>query len=133
MHLRFRNKLGTDPILHDIGDLLNHAQFCAKDAFFNQNENSFFLKINRFQIIKKTFFSKTKHSTEVIQCDVIIRNVEEWNIKNNAEEIDKFTILFGLHFEKGHIYFCSVEEDKGNPCYSFDCKVSEIDIEIIDR
>ncbi len=133
MHIKLIDKSLSDPILKEIGLLLNHAEVFIGQTKYDLEKKELLLNINRFPVIKKTVFSKTKHSKEAIKCQVVIRNIEDCKIENIAKELEKITILFGFHFEKDRIYFCSAEEDHGKPCYSIDCKVSEFDIEILDK
>jgi hypothetical protein len=132
MHLRLKDKTLSDPILKEMGFLLNHAEVFVKQTEYDRKKKTLFLNLNRYPVIKKTGFSKTKHSKEAINCDVVIRKIEECNIENIAQELEAITIIFGLHFENDRIYFCSAQEGRGKPCFSIDCKVSEFDIEITD-
>jgi len=132
MYLRIKENDLSDPILKEIGYLFNHAEIFSDQAEYIPENNELSLSINRFPVVKKTILSKTKHSKEAINCEVVIRNVEKCNIEKNCKDIEMFTILFGLQFEKNRIYFSSAEEDHGEPCYSVDCMVSEFDIEIND-
>lgn len=133
MYLRLKDKTLFDPVLRDTGYLLNHAEVFIQQTEYDLENKTLSLNINRFPVIKKTAFSKTKHSKEAINCEIVIRNIEECEIENTAHELETVTILFGLHFDEGRIYFCSAQEDHGKPCYSVDCKVSEFDIEIKDK
>ena len=133
MYLRLKDETLLDPVLRDTGYLLNHAEVFIHQTEYNFESKTLSLNINRFPVIKKTAFSRTMHSKEAINCEIVIRNIEECEIENTANELDTVTILFGLQFEEGRIYFCSAQEDQGKPCYSVDCKVSAFDIEIRDR
>ena len=133
MYLRLKDKTLSDPILKDTGFLLNHAEVFVEQTKYDLEKKTLFLNLKRFPVIKKTAFSKTKHSKEAINCEVVIRNVDECNIESIAKEFETVTILFGLHFAKDRLYFCSAQEDSGKPCYSVDCRVSEFDIEITDK
>jgi hypothetical protein len=133
MHIKLIDESLTDPILKEIGLLLNHAEVFIGQTKYDFEKKKLLLNMSRFPVIKKTLFSKTKHSKEAVKCHVVIRNIEDCKIENIVKELEKITILFGFYFEKDRIYFCSAEEYHGKPCYSIDCKVSEFDIEIRDK
>lgn len=133
MYIRLRDKTLSDPVLRDTGFLLNHAEVFIHLTEYNLEKKTLLLKLNRFPIDKKTAFSKTIHSKESVNCELVIRNVEDCKIENTGHEFETVTILFGLHFDEGRIYFCSAQEDHGKPCYSVDCRVSEFDIELTDK
>ena len=77
MHLRLKDKTLSDPILKDMGFLLNHAKVSVKQTKYDPEKRTLLFNLKRFPVIKKTALSKTKHSKEAINCEVVIRNVYE--------------------------------------------------------
>jgi len=119
------------PVLTEFGRVADHARLQKDQVHHDAVSGTVTIILDRLPIVGVTWFGTTRHTHVPVQTRVTIRNVTDCQIKRPQQEMT-FTILFGLKIEEKAIYFCSVEEDHGEPLLSIDCRVSELDLEVKD-
>ncbi len=132
MKLRIQGHEIPNTLMEAIGAMANKGLLRPQDVTYQEEEGLVIFRFRRFPILRKAVFTGTRHSDTPISCRVTIHNVLSCIIKDsgNCQEI---TILFGISFKGNAVLLSSAEENRGTHCYTLECTVSEIDIEIADE
>ena len=120
-------------VLAEIGRVADHARLQTDGVRHDTVAATVTISLERLPVTGKSFFGTTHHAGAPVRTSVTIRNVTDCRIDRLSEERLTVTIIFGLKVEQNTVFMCSAEEDKGQPLFSMDCRVSELDIEIKDE
>lgn len=132
MRLRIQGPELPNTLREAIGAIANKGLLRPQDVAYDEKEGVVTFRFQRFPIVRKALFSGTCHSEVPITCRAIIRNVLSCIIKDSGL-CQEITILFGISFKGNAVLLSSAEENRGTNCYTLECTVSEIDIEIADE
>ncbi len=132
MNLRVKLHEFPETLLEAAGSIANHARLRVGDVRYNSCDHTVSFPLLRFPIVGKSLLRVTRHAKDRVDCRVTIRNVIECRIENHTEGLETIQLIFGLKIQKGEVFLSSAEEDRGIPCYTLSCRISELDIEIQD-
>jgi hypothetical protein len=131
MRLRIQADELPVTVLEAIGATANRGLLLVKEVVYRPEEQFVTFLFQRFPIVGKSIFTGTNHSKNPIPCRVTIRNVSACRIEDSADR-DQITILFGIGFRSGEVFFSSAEESHGRTCYALSCTVTAVDLEMRD-
>jgi hypothetical protein len=136
MHLHLSGKDSTQPLFNLVAALTDHARLRFREIRYDKSTGVVVIPIKRFPLLKQRRVLGNVHEDEhPIESQIIIRYVESCEIEDSVAKpaISDVTIQFGLNVKEDRIIAASAEEDRGQICFMMEIKVSEIDIEILDK
>lgn len=143
MYIRIVGNCFSQKISNEIEAITNYGILYFQKMKYDKKKKMISIPIERCKIraIKKIVLGTTTSykydKKNRIAALILINNILSCKIENNFNDpaVTKMRILFGLqlNIKDKKISIASVEEDRGQTCYSIDLKLSEIDIEISDQ
>ncbi len=132
MKLRIQGRDLPTTVMEAIGAIANKGLLRPQDGAYEEKERVVAFRFQRFPVVGKALFSGTRHSEVPITSRATIRNVLSCIIEDSGV-CQEITILFGISFKENTVLLSSAEENRGTTCFTLECTVSEIDIEMIDE
>ena len=132
MEIRLKGNDIPQTLLAEIGRVADHARLQTDGVRHDTVAATVTISLERLPITGKSLIGTTHHAGAPVRTRVTIRNVTDCRIDRFPEEGRTVTIIFGLKVEQKAVFMCSAEEDKGQPSFSVDCRVSELDLEMKD-
>ena len=136
MHLHLSGNNIPQSLLKMLAALTDHARLRFREIRYEKSIGVVVIPITRFTLLKQRRILGNVHDNEhPIESQITIRNVESCEIKDLVAKPAKSDVIiqFGLTVEGDRIYAASAEEDRGQTCFMIETKISEIDIEILDK
>lgn len=135
--MRFRIQADDVPftVLEAVGLMANHARLRPAEVEHNPGDRTVSFPLERYSITGKSLFAQTRHARTPVRCRVTFRNVFDCEVEDRTEgkELETVHLLFGFKIERSEIYLCSAAEHRGHPCYELTCRVSGLDMEVVDE
>ena len=123
----------------DIESITDKAKLQIENVKYDLGNKTVKIPIKRYKIkdYKKGIISRFKKpvydKNQIIYSEIIVGNVENYEVKNICDEEQKeVTILFGVQLKENEIYISSAEENQGENIYEITITTSCLNIEIID-
>lgn len=142
MQITFKSQQELPNLLNEVELLTYAAELLYKNTEIDKVNNTVKLYFQRRKIIgfRRSFFAEHYNpayaTDEKINCTLTLNRVISVEINNNFEEdeedIEQFTLSFGVVIKNDHVYIQSYAEAEGIPCYTITVKIEYPDFEFRD-
>ncbi len=133
MEIRLKGTGISQTLLAEVGRLADHAFLEPHRVCHDPTAAVVSFFIERSPAPGTPLSGTAQDGTPRIRSKITIRKVTHCQIERYQQSKQTVMIIFGLKIEEDRMYICSAEEDRGQPLFSIDCRVSELDLEIKDE